>query len=111
MSERTCSNCGKKGHRRDHCLEGERSNPKDVRSAQVLDRAVRKEVLTADDIREKVVEMQEQGMTSIRIAQQLRVPLSTVNKYWVRDRLADATDDDVPEAVEETVEDDEDDLI
>lgn len=54
-------------------------------------------VLDADEIREKVVEMQETGATSLHIAQKLKIPLSTVNKYWIHDRLAPPTEADVPE--------------
>lgn len=54
-------------------------------------------VLNADEIREKVIELQKTGATSLTIAQKLKVPLSTVNKYWIHDRLAPATDADAPE--------------
>jgi hypothetical protein len=68
-------------------------------------------VLNADEIREKVIELQETGATSLTIAQKLKVPLSTVNKYWIHDRLAPATDADAPDTEDVEPEEETDEII
>jgi hypothetical protein len=68
-----------------------------------------KVIITPDEIHEQVVELQNMGLTSLRIAQKLKIPLSMVNKYWQREVLAPATEEDILDA--EDVEEEEDETI
>jgi predicted transcriptional regulator len=66
--------------------------------------AAQKPIITPDEIREQVVEMQNMGLTSLLIAQKLKIPLSMVNKYWQKDVLAPASDEDIPDTAGEPEE-------
>jgi hypothetical protein len=63
--------------------------------------AEEKPILTPDEIHEQVIEMQNMGLTSLVIAQKLKIPLSMVNKYWQKDVLAPPTAEDIPETEDE----------
>ncbi len=74
MSQRTCSNCGKKGHRSDHCPDN-------------LDTVTegRDEPMESKKVvhREDVQECKDNGMTSQEAAEKLGVRLAVINKYWI----------------------------
>ena len=63
-----CSNCGQSGHNKITC-------PKNKKAAAESDPF-------DDDLAEKIQTMRDEGFSSQYVADDLRIPLETVNRYW-----------------------------
>jgi len=70
MSNRVCSACGEKGHRKDNCPNSEAAHEK------------KSSVLTDDELHAAIQGLKEDGLDSVRIAQKLKISLKTVNENW-----------------------------
>jgi hypothetical protein len=71
MSQRTCGNCGRKGHRRDSCpneLDNNNEAEGDERFLEVT--------------RDQVQELKDEGLTSLQVAARLKCRIAEVNKHW-----------------------------
>ena len=69
-----CAKCGKKGHKEEKCKE----EPADPDAEPAEDDEF-------DEIRERIIELKSQGMSSKEVANELGVPVSVVNANWLKE--------------------------